>query len=336
MGASLDPYIYAVDAGGSRTSVSISSGSREVTRWITESFAIASVGADKAIASLARIMGEIRGVIPDGAAAVGCISTSSMPVAEEAPPPEALIEILAYQAPPGRLVLVNDVIPLLWSPELSGVGVVVSSGTGSSVVGRDSSGRATKVGGHEHILSDQGSAYSLARKALRAAARDADGTGQARRLRASAEAFFERSLPALGRWLAELPRARPTVARVAPMVTAAAADGDEAACDIVRGEADYLALATRVACSQLDLGDRPGLGLAGGVLRGSDHFRDVLHHSLAEWGVTDKSGANMFVLDGVACARHYAVLRPAGSSAQRAALTDGLGGLALRIEARRG
>src|SRR6266536_3071443 len=126
----------------------------------------------------------------------------------------------------GRAVLVNDVVPLLWSDHLKGYGVIVNSGTGSAVIGRGRAGELLKLGGHEHILSDQGSAYSLARAGLRAATRALDGRGPATPLLARAEVFYGRSAPALGRWLAELPRARFEVARFAAEILAADAEGD--------------------------------------------------------------------------------------------------------------
>jgi N-acetylglucosamine kinase-like BadF-type ATPase len=200
------------------------------------------------------------------------------------------------------------VVPILWSRELAGEGVVVCSGTGSSVIGRTQTGGLVKVGGHEHIVSDQGSAYSMAREALRAAARDDDGTGSAPRLRALAETFFGRPMPALGRWLAELPRPRATVASFAPVVTEAAADGDSVAAGIVQTEADYLALAAELACRRLHLAAGPAIGLTGGVLHGSAHVRHLVQRALTTRGLSDDRHRNVELLDGVTCARHYALL----------------------------
>ncbi|MGE5290918.1 MAG: hypothetical protein ACM3ML_27730 [Micromonosporaceae bacterium] len=74
-------------------------------------------------------------------------------------------------------MLVNGVVPLLWSDHVRGCGVIVNSGAGSAVIGRNDAGQVLKLGGHEHILSDERSAYSLAREGLRAAARAMDGLG---------------------------------------------------------------------------------------------------------------------------------------------------------------
>jgi N-acetylglucosamine kinase-like BadF-type ATPase len=307
------PLVYAVDAGGTRTTVAVTRGDVVVARWTTGSFAIASTGLAHATETLTTVLRTVSDHVGADELAAGCISSSSMPVAGEAPAPYELVAILEKHAPAGRVVLVNDVVPLLWSRELSGVGVVVCSGTGSSVVGRGASGGLVKVGGHEHIVSDQGSAYSMARKALRSAARDADGTGSAPRLRALAEGYFDRSLPALGRWLAELPRPRATVAGFAPLVTQAAADGDDVAAAIVRSAADYLASAAEVACRRLGLSPAR-IGLAGGVLHGSPYVRELVRRSLVERGLADEEGSNVVVVDGITCAQHYALLETATPS----------------------
>jgi N-acetylglucosamine kinase-like BadF-type ATPase len=52
--------------------------------------------------------------------------------------------------------------------------VLVISGTGSVVVGRDEKGQVHRVGGWGHLFGDEGSAYDIAREALRTAAKKVD------------------------------------------------------------------------------------------------------------------------------------------------------------------
>jgi glucosamine kinase len=300
------PTVYSIDAGGSHTAVSVSRPGAPSVGWIRESFAIASAGEAPARAILESVLREVRDRVPPQAPAIGCIASSSMPVGDEAPAPALLIDVIAAHAPAGRLVVVNDVVPPLWSPPLGGVGVVMCSGTGSSVVARARDGRVIKVGGHEHIISDQGSAYSLAREGLRAAARDVDGTGPATKLRAAAEAFFGRPLPALGRWLAELPRARTTIASFAPYVTGSAEGDDNVASAIVQAEAIALVNAVQVAVTQLALTPMPTIGLAGGVLHGSDCFRDLVENELAKRQLTDSGRTNVHLIDGTPAGIEFA------------------------------
>ncbi|MDX6205361.1 MAG: hypothetical protein QOF39_1418 [Frankiales bacterium] len=292
------PTLYGVDAGGSRTIITVVRPGAAPLRWERGSFAIATAGADEAARCLSDLLREIAATVGDGEPAVGCVASSAMPLGEEAPPPQLLIDALLADAPPGWVVLANDVAPLLWSPHLHGPGLAVSSGTGSSVIGRGAGGRLLKVGGHEYVISDEGSAYSLAREGLRCAAKAADGIGEATSLRHAAEAFFERPMSAVGRWLAELPRARRTVASFAPHVTAAAEAGDLVAQRIVATEADRLVDAAQFAAGQLALPPMSPIGLAGGVFWGSALFRDRVQNTLHRRGLTDATRRNVELLEG--------------------------------------
>jgi N-acetylglucosamine kinase-like BadF-type ATPase len=242
----------------------------------------------RAVRHLSEILGEVRAELAGATPLQGCIASSSYPVAGEAPPPEVLVRTITGSGCTGRVLLVNDVVPLLWSEHLRGCGVVVNSGTGSAVVGRGYDGSLVKLGGHEHILSDQGSAYSLAREGLRSATRAIDGLGPATTLLARAEAFYGRPMPALGRWLAELGRARSVVARFAAEVVAAHEEGDQEATEIVTAEAEALTSTAVRAVTQLRLGDTPVMGLSGGVMRGSVTFRSLVVESLTRRGLHPK------------------------------------------------
>jgi N-acetylglucosamine kinase-like BadF-type ATPase len=296
---------YALDAGGSRTVVRTRWPDGRVRTWEEPSCAIATVGEVRAVRHLRQILDEVHAELAGVTPLQGCIASSSYPVAGEAPPPEVLVRTIIGSGCTGRVLLVNDVVPLLWSDHLRGCGVIVNSGTGSAVVGRGRDGSLVKLGGHEHILSDQGSAYSLAREGLRAATRAADGLGPATILLARAEAFYGRSMPALGRWLAELDRARSEVARFAAEVLAAHEEGDEQATAIATVEADALTRTAVLAIARLGLGDTPVVGLSGGVMRGSPSFRALVVEGLTRKGlhpqvrVLDSTDATVAFVDRV-------------------------------------
>ncbi len=302
----MQPTLYGVDAGGSRTVITVVCPGSPPVRWERGSFAIATAGADEAARCLRDLLLQIADDAGEGAPAIGCIASSAMPLGDEAPPPQLLIEAIRESAPSGWVSLVNDVIPLLWSHHLRGHGLAVSSGTGSSVIGRGGDGRLLKVGGHEYIISDEGSAFSLAREGLRCAAKEADGIGESTSLRHAAEAFFERPMSAVGRWLAEMPRARRTVASFAPQVTSAAEAGDLVAQRIVATEADRLVDAVQFAAGQLALPPMSPIGLAGGVFWGSALFRERVQNTLNRRGLTDVSRRNIQLLEGQQSALGFA------------------------------
>jgi N-acetylglucosamine kinase-like BadF-type ATPase len=280
---------YALDAGGSHTVVRTRQGDGSERTWDEPSCAIATVGQGRAIQHLRRILEEVRAELSDAAVLRGCIASSSYPVAAEAPPPEPLVRTIVASGCTGQVILVNDVVPLLWSDHLADCGVIVNSGTGSVVIGRSRSGQLLKLGGHEHILSDQGSAYSIAREGLRAATRAVDGLGPKTTLLSRAEAFYGRTAPALGRWLAELQRARFQVARFAAEVLAAVEEGDAVAGTIVAAEAEALSQAALLAVSRLGLGNSPAVGLSGGVMSGSPRFRALVVECLTRDGLRPRT-----------------------------------------------
>jgi len=294
---------YAVDAGGSCTAVRVRRRDGRQTSWQAASCAIATVGKRQAVARLRRTLLRVRSELPGDGGAWGCLASSSFPVAGEAAAPEVLIRAIVTSACRGRVIVVNDVVPLLWSGHLAGQGLVVNSGTGSVVIGHTEDGRVLKLGGHEHILSDQGSAYALARAALRAVALAGDGMGPETQLLARAEAFYGHPPPALGRWLAELDRARFEVARFAPQVLEAEEAGDQVASGVVRTEVEALASVAANAVSRLELGDEPRIGLSGGVMRGSPRFRGLVVAELErmglrpEWAVLDSVAATLDFVD---------------------------------------
>ncbi len=287
--ATLATAAYALDAGGSHTVVRTRQADGSERTWDEPSCAIATVGQGRAIQHLRHILGGVRAELADATAMRGCIASSSYPVAAEAPSPELLVRTIVASRCTGQVVLVNDVVPLLWSDHLAGCGLIVNSGTGSVVIGRGRNGRLVKLGGHEHILSDQGSAYSLAREGLRAATRAVDGLGPATTLLTRAEAFYRRSAPALGRWLAELRRARLEVARFAAEVLAADEEGDAVAGAIVMAETEALSQAALVAVSRLGLGNSPAVGLSGGVMCGSPRFRALVVECLERGGLRPRT-----------------------------------------------
>src|SRR5260370_37731406 len=153
---------YAVDGGGSHRVVRPRRADGSERTWDEPSCAIATVGQDQAIAHLRRILGGVRTELAEARALRGCIASSSYPVASEAPPPEPLVRAIVASGCTGRVVLVNDVVPLLWSDLLQGCGVIVNSGTGSAVIGRNSIGKLLKLGGHSHTPIEPGGTHTLA------------------------------------------------------------------------------------------------------------------------------------------------------------------------------
>src|SRR5581483_6593079 len=120
-------------------------------------------------------------------------------------------------------------------------GIIVIAGTGSMAFGRNVAGKTARAGGWGYIFGDEGGAFDLVRQALRAALRFEEGWGPQTVLR-------DRLLTATGAqdandllhrfYTDEFPRSK--VAALAPLITAAALDGDEAAEEVVSTAAAQL------------------------------------------------------------------------------------------------
>jgi N-acetylglucosamine kinase-like BadF-type ATPase len=158
-------------------------------------------------------------------------------------------------------------------------GVVTIAGTGSISFGRNSVGRTARVGGWGYIFGDEGSAFDLVRKALRAALRFEEGWGPPTALRdalldAIGSAGNIASSGSAGNindllhrcYTSEFPRAR--IAAFAPLVDEMALAGDPVARDILHDAAQSLATIAGAVRQQLFApAEIVTMSYAGGVFR---------------------------------------------------------------------
>lgn len=143
-------------------------------------------------------------------------------------------------------------------------GVLLLSGTGSIVVGRDARGHWARAGGFGPLLGDEGSAFWLGREWLRATTGGEDFQAARRYVRA--------------------PDAVTRIARLAPRVLARARHGDRRARAIVRVGQRELALQALDVARRLRLGRPVEVSWAGSVLA-DRWFRAGLGRALKRAGV---------------------------------------------------
>ncbi len=162
--------------------------------------------------------------------------------------------------------------------------VVALSGTGSCFFGKNARGRYVKVGGWGHIVGDKGSGFEIGLRALKAVLFyfDRDGLvpplGQ-RLLRA----LLLNELNDIPPWA--LTASKTDIAALAREVSAAAAQGDRIALDILRGAAHSIATDALACAARLTQhGKRVKFVLAGGVLLNQPGFqRRVAKKIREEW-----------------------------------------------------
>ena len=155
-------------------------------------------------------------------------------------------------APPGCTKVDIDLAAALAGGLAGGDGIALIVGTGSSCYGRRADGFARQVGGWGSLLDDVGSATWLGTKAMTAAARAFDGRGPATQLEERVRDALE--ITEMREMLRAVDRdglSRARRAGLARLVTAAAAEGDAVANQLLEDGAEALAECVEAAARVL-------------------------------------------------------------------------------------
>jgi N-acetylglucosamine kinase-like BadF-type ATPase len=257
----------AIDAGGSRTRVLVAP-----VGGVARMFELPSVNPNATGTAADRALHELfttaRAVLGKGPA-IGWLASASVDPSQIDEERER-VRRLAHQAGIHiRMVLSNDVVPLLWGvPALAGSGVVVVCGTGSCFFGGHGSDQLARAGGCEYVGSDEGGAVDLGLRGLRAAVRALDGRGPATGLVDKLADWAGCLAPELARRLAAAPYPKQRLAELAPVVCHTWLAGDEVAGEIVRAGLSELVLGVRAVCDRLGLAAGFAVAMTGGVLEG--------------------------------------------------------------------
>jgi len=167
-----------------------------------------------------------------------------------------------------RIVLDHDGLNALGSVTYGDPGVVQIAGTGSITFGLGKRGERCRIGGWGYLLGDEGSGFSLGKRALVQVMKAYDGRGPATEL----------TELALCKWKLESPedlipyiygeRFRERIASFTFELFKAFRNGDGVAVTIVEEAAEELALAIHTALKRLDLTHQAcPVGLIGGAFQ---------------------------------------------------------------------
>ncbi|QDV82601.1 N-acetylglucosamine kinase [Stieleria magnilauensis] len=183
-----------------------------------------------------------------------------------------------------HLKITNDAIPLLYAASDDGVGIGLISGTGSLAIGRSATGATARCGGWGGLFGDEGSGYQIGIAGLRAVARAADGRGPQTSLLPRILERFQISSPSeLVPIIYSEQTDRSSIARLAPIVFAAAESGDAAAAAIVESAAEELSEMVAVLAQRLGFADAPFVfAVTGGVLTQQPGFAERLRQLLID------------------------------------------------------
>jgi N-acetylglucosamine kinase len=200
--------------------------------------------------------------------------------------PDDKREILAALLRTGKLIVTTDAVIALAGATATGQGIIVIAGTGSMAFGRNARGYTARAGGWGYLFGDEGSAFDIARQALRAALRMEEGWGPPTALR---RVFLE-AAGSIDAWQAmhlfytdAWPRSR--LATLAPLVDQAALAADAVARQILDDAAAHLAAFAAAVRSQLwKPAEAVDVAYTGGVFRSAivrERFRKLVEADAA-------------------------------------------------------
>jgi N-acetylglucosamine kinase-like BadF-type ATPase len=195
---------------------------------------------------------------------------------------EIVEDLLTQLMPHARVCATGDMVAAFWGALSCDSGVVVAAGTGSVCYGRNAAGESRQVGGWGQIMGDEGSAYDIAVRALRAAARAADGRGP--------ETLLSKHLPAalgVGDLLGVAvriygePMSRNEIAGLAAVASRTAGAGDAVATALFAEAGEELGLAAVTALRALRMVDSPAsVAYTGAVFDAGDLVVDPFRESI--------------------------------------------------------
>ncbi len=270
--------LYAgVDGGGSKTLAVIVDAAGQEQGWGAAAGAnVTSHGLDRSIAEVQKALAAAAHMaghaLPLQAAWIGLAGIDRAP--------DHIATLPRLRGVAHIVHLTNDAALVLGALG-DARGVALIAGTGSIALGCDARRITVRAGGWGHTLGDEGSGYALGRAGLIAAARAADGRGPATSLLDGVMREWRLQHPQdmIGQVYAHEDIG--TVARLAPLVFAAAHNGDTVAQDIVARGADELALVALTVGDQLHYPDVLPVALAGGLLTHEPAYRGMVVERLA-------------------------------------------------------
>jgi len=181
-----------------------------------------------------------------------------------------------------KLLICNDTHIALAAGTDKDYGIVIVAGTGSNCYGRNPQGEESSCGGMDWLLSDEGSAFDLGVKALKAVLWEYDGRGEATLLTPIIlKNLGKKDILELVDWVYQPPFEKKRLASLALSVDVAFSQKDKVANKIVSESAESLVLMGKTVIKRLGLaGKEFDFILSGGMFKLGEDFINQITSSL--------------------------------------------------------
>lgn len=150
-------------------------------------------------------------------------------------------------------------------------GMILISGTGSIMFGKDGQGNLYRVGGWGRILGDEGSGFYIGKKGLISSIKQIDGRGEKTLL---FDLISEKyNLNSLETIIKSIYTDNFDIAKIAPLVFEAAEKDDKIAKEILNEAADELLLHIETMIKKINFVDKIGLSFVGSIITNDNYIR---------------------------------------------------------------
>ncbi|MBO3800129.1 MAG: hypothetical protein FGF52_03650 [Candidatus Brockarchaeota archaeon] len=270
-------YVIGVDGGGTKTEAVLLTTDGEIVSYVEKGPSNHhNVGIEKARKTVEEACLEV--VRKAGVSSRDVeIVVASMAGLDCSLDFKALEEAMAG-FPIGRIILVHDSMAALYATNAGGESAIIIAGTGSSTAGINSRGEYARAGGWGYLLADEGSGFYIAKKGVVAALMEYEGRGPStlitkllmERLNAKTPDEIIWHVYTKGMSIVEF-------AKLAPLVTEAARNGDKVAIGILCDAARELANTLGGVIRKLRMvDDEFPIGLIGGVFKAGELITNPL------------------------------------------------------------
>ncbi|MEG6613532.1 BadF/BadG/BcrA/BcrD ATPase family protein [Pseudoclostridium thermosuccinogenes] len=266
----MDGYVLGIDGGGTKTTVCAADLQGNIlTVFKTGAININGESAEN-------VRKNLHGIFSEASLKVGalsfiksvCIGAAGISNADARLFLENTVRETGYA---GKLIIAGDHQTALYGALGSPEGIILIAGTGSICYGRNNSGKEHRTGGYGYLIDDEGSGYAIGRDILKAMVRSHDGREDKTILTSMVfEQLGVSTIEEVIGFLYHKNTNKRDVAALAPILTRALAEGDEAAQKIALKCCDELVKLVSPVVERLGLEDC-SLAMAGSILQ-KDEF----------------------------------------------------------------
>lgn len=267
-------YVAGLDGGGTKTAVKVA----DENGLLVHSFTSGAINYNGQDADSIRrsfldifsgIAGSCGGLENCAQIVIGAAGVSNPTVSARL---EANARECGYR---GKLFITGDQETALCGAHDSEYGIILIAGTGSICYGKSESGQVHRSGGYGHLIDDEGSGYSIGRDLLAATVRAHDGRIAETVI---AEMVYEQlqvtTVQEIVGFVYNKETNKKDIAALAPILSAACAEGDAAALAIAEKSAVSLVEIAVPVVEKLAM-QQGSLAMAGSVLLNNTYVRDA-------------------------------------------------------------